>query len=96
MDVAAPAVTRIHTQLNSYVDQLHSEISDFKSLFKSIHLPKPSFNRRPSKSPHHSPTPAPRKTQPPSNLCWYHHRFGDDAKKCQPPCTWMENEQASH
>lgn len=20
------------------------------------------------------------------DICWYHYRFGDDAKKCQPPC----------
>ena len=95
MDVAAPAVTQINTQLSSNVDQLCSEISDLKLLFKSMHLPKPSFNRRPSKSPRCPPSPAPRRTQLPSNLCWYHHCFGDDAKMCQLLYTWTGNEQAS-
>ena len=31
---------------------------------------------------------------PQDNLCYYHRRFGDAAKKCQEPCTWSENEQA--
>ena len=96
MDVPAPAVIQINTQFSSDVDQLHSETSDFKLLFKFMHLPKPSFNRHPSKPPCCSLSQAPRKTQPPSNLCWYHHRFGEDAKKCQLPCTWTGNEQASH
>ena len=50
MDVPAPAVTQINTQFSSDVDQLCLEISDLKSLFESMHLPKPSFNCRPSKS----------------------------------------------
>ena len=68
MDVAAPTVTQINTQFSSDVDQLRSEISDLKSLFKSMHLAKPSFNHCPSKFPRHSPSSAPRKTQPSSNL----------------------------
>ena len=84
MDVAAPVVTQINnTQFSSDVDQLCSVISDLKSLFKSIHLPKPSFNHRLSKSLHRSSSSAPRKTQPPSNLCWYHHSFGDDKQTGQ-------------
>ena len=59
MDVATPAVTQINTQLSSNIDQLHSEISDLKSLFKSMHLPKPSLKNRTSKSPRCSPSPAP-------------------------------------
>ena len=83
MDVAAPAVTQINTLFSSDVDQLCSVISDLKLLFKSMHLPKPSFNHCLSKSPHRSSSSAPRKTQPPSNLCWYHHCFGDDKQTSQ-------------
>ena len=53
MDVPAPAVTQINTQFSSDVDQLCLKISDLKSLFESMHLPKPSFNCHPSKSPCH-------------------------------------------
>ena len=27
-------------------------------------------------------------------LCYYHHRFGEAARQCRPPCTWSGNEQA--
>ena len=32
----------------------------------------------------------------PSGLCWYHRRFGPNARKCRPPCTHSGNDQASH
>lgn len=34
-----------------------------------------------------SPGPEARQGQ----LCWYHFRFGADARKCQQPCSWQEN-----
>lgn len=32
------------------------------------------------------------------DTCWYHYRFGDKARKCQPPCKRAEsgNEQGNH
>jgi hypothetical protein len=93
-EVSAPEVNQVNTQLSSDFQQLRSEISDLKALFKSK---QPSFNRRfPSRPPRRSSSPAPHKRPLPPNLCWYHQRFGEDAKKCQPPCTWTGNEQASH
>ncbi|CAN7979843.1 unnamed protein product [Ixodes pacificus] len=29
-----------------------------------------------------------------SGLCYYHRRFGPDARRCQRPCTWPENRPA--
>ena len=48
--------------------------------------------------------PATRPSQPkqftkdPANagLCWYHRKFGADAKSCRSPCTWTGNAPASH
>ena len=31
-----------------------------------------------------------------SDLCWYHQKFRETAKKCKPLFTWMGNKQASH
>ena len=33
-------------------------------------------------------TPPKHTNPPPTGLCWYHERFGKDAKKCKEPCTW--------
>ena len=54
-----------------------------------------TFSRRPR-----SPSPARRRTSTPSDdknndlLCWYHRKFGDNAKKCKPPCQKSENSPA--
>jgi len=34
-------------------------------------------------------------TPGPDGLCYYHHRFGDKAHKCRPPCTWTGNGAAA-
>lgn len=31
-----------------------------------------------------------RSTSTESNYCWYHKRFGQDAKKCTSPCGWKK------
>ncbi|CAN7988330.1 unnamed protein product [Ixodes hexagonus] len=31
-----------------------------------------------------------------SGLCYYHRRFGPDARRCQRPCAWPENRPAVH
>lgn len=30
-----------------------------------------------------------------SDACWYHHRFGADARNCHSPCRWQGNARAS-
>jgi hypothetical protein len=36
-----------------------------------------------------------QQTPGPDGLCFYHHRFGDRAFKCTPPCAWQENQPAA-
>ncbi|CAN7996283.1 unnamed protein product, partial [Ixodes pacificus] len=31
-----------------------------------------------------------------TGVCWYHHRFGDNATKCVPPCAQQGNTRATH
>ena len=45
-------------------------------------------------------SPSPQDTQQhdssdATSLCWYHSKFGGQARRCQPPCNWG-NDQASH
>ena len=78
----------------SEVAQLRSELTELKQLIASLQL----SSNRPSRStfcPHsrsssRASSPSPSST----NLCWYHRRFADKAKKCTSPCSWQGNEQA--
>ena len=40
-------------------------------------------------TPQRSRSPEPS----PAHLCWYHRRFGADARSCQPPCSWPGNRE---
>ena len=53
--------------------------------------------RRPSRSstPHRSSSRSASRSSSPSNLCWYHCRFGPNTRKCRPPCARSGNEPAS-
>ena len=48
---------------------------------------RPPFQKQRSSSPR-------RLQQPPSSCttCFYHYNFGREARKCQAPCSWQENE----
>ena len=34
------------------------------------------------------------KPSPAERLCFYHRTFGEDARQCRQPCTWLGNEEA--
>ena len=92
MDVSAPSISTVAaTQLSTDVDHLRAEIASLRELVSSL---SPQIKRRKPQSPRHrcSPSPAPPRTS--DDLCWYHARFGQAAKKCRSPCSWEENSQA--
>ena len=73
--------------------QLRQEVARLTSLVESLST-HPNSNRRNSfKRRPRSPSPAAPSS---SSLCWYHHTFGEDAKRCKPPCTWTSNTQAGN
>ena len=80
MEVATPSISAVHRdarptpQLSAEMEQLRSEVAGLTNLVKSL------TRRRRSPSPH------PSRRQLTTDLCWYHQRFGDDARKCQEPC----------
>lgn len=99
-EVAAPTVSAVATsQLSSEVEQLRGEISDLKQIIQS--WPKSTSHRdRGNTRTHRSPSPArPRPVSPhqvpvTDGVCWYHAKFQGAARKCKPPCSWAENDQA--
>ncbi|XP_064460382.1 uncharacterized protein LOC135370533 [Ornithodoros turicata] len=52
--------------------------------------------RRSSRSPQRSQSSHRRRSPSPAGMCWYHYRFRARARKCVPPCTFSENDSASH
>ena len=99
MEVATPTVSAasdIHTVAaiadNSEVRQLREEISRLASLVDSL-ITRP--RRCDSSRQRRSASPAlPTSSQ--DTLCWYHAKFGENAKRCKQPCTWDLNSQARH
>ena len=90
MEVATPMIAAVHTpQIASEVDQLRTEVARLKDVVKSL-----SKNRPPSRRTTSGRSPSPHPRAEPT-LCWYHERFGDDARKCRPPCSKAENDLAS-
>ena len=85
------ATTNTTAQLTDQVSELTRRLEDLSTqMSKSVR----SFRRPRSRSP----GPRRRRAHTPvadDNLCWYHRKFGDDAKKCQPPCQKSGNDLAS-
>ena len=89
VEVATPTIAAIFsTDSSSEVKQLKDEVSHVANLVASLtydHPHRPSYGRSKGSRPS-SPAPQDNQQQPARPLCWYHHKFGDAANKCQPPC----------
>ena len=93
MEVAIPEVAAVSVQPNpSEIESLRAEIIDLKQQLNSLK----KVSRR-ARSPYRrrSTSPAPPPQQSSDTICWYHRTFGDSANKCQSPCSYQGNTQAS-
>ena len=84
MEVAVPSVASVTT--STELQQLRQEVTDLKGMLQSLKLTQRRSRSRPS-----SPAPCSEQSQ---ELCWYHAKFGDQARKCRPPCSKSGNAQA--
>ena len=100
IDVAAPPVAHLTTPSTPSAQQpqvaamgtgqptsadferIMSELSKLKPTVKSLTR---SWSRTP-RSRHRSPTPTSTLLAS-DQLCWYHQKFGDEARKCTQPCS---------
>ena len=103
VEVAAPSISTVSApRLSDEVERLHAEVASLRRVVESLPLTTASKRDHPRSQPSghfrsqsrgRSPSPHPS-TQP--SICWYHRRFGDEARKCTQPCSFSGNDQASH
>lgn len=78
-----PAVSRAeYDALAAKVDLLCSQMATLLSRGNTSRRRDRSRQRSQSRSTSHSASDSR------STVCWYHRRYGDDAKKCTSPCTY--------
>lgn len=75
-----------NSRMEARMDQLTRELKDLRMR----HSRSSSASRRTNEERRRSKSPAKHQ------VCWYHYRHGNDAKKCQPPCTFTGNGKAAH
>lgn len=76
-----------HSPNTDDVQKLKEEVTRLADLVASLTSTHSSSRSR-SHSRHRRPrSPAAQQT-PDKPLCWYHHKFGEEARKCQEPCSW--------
>ena len=88
-EVAIPPVAAVQQpHLADEMQQLKAEVTKLQKAISSLSRRRSHTPRRTPRSP--SPAPV-----NPDGLCWYHRKFGQDARKCNPPCSQSPNDPAS-
>ena len=73
-----------HQPTSADFERILSELAKLQTTVKSLTRARNSTPSR--RSRHNSPSPS-RVHPGTSQLCWYHQKFGDEARKCTPPCS---------
>lgn len=103
MEVAAPptAIASVSTPppLATEVDQLREQVSRLSMLVHNLSRTRSSSrsSNRPSRRPSTPPADSAETSDSPDDqetLCWYHRKFGSQAKRCRSPCSRKLNFQA--
>ena len=76
------------SELTRRLEDLSTQMAKVVNSFRRSRSQSPARQRPPPLTPVDSTAVA-------DNLCWYHRKFGDDAKKCQSPCQKSGNVMAS-
>lgn len=81
----SPMITSMHFDLLSkQLEKLSLEIAELRSARDTTRHRRPFHSRRRSRS--RSSTRRSSNAENPDWLCYYHHRFGDRARRCESPC----------
>ena len=90
----APPTAGLETVVATLVAKMENLEASNRRLEDALRRDRGRSQSRRRQAPRQSrpPTPA-RSSTPPGqdHLCWYHQRFGANARRCESPCTWAEN-----
>ena len=99
---ASPTVAGVSpSKEQSEVDKLRSEVLRLQETVAALSRPsqplphQPPYRNSRQRSPSPYRLPRPHSPPPRPNICWYHARFGERARKCSPPCSYSGNDRAS-
>ena len=87
--VANPTVSTVNSTTSAELVQLQEEVQHLKQSLNAKRNPPLSCSSRGCLT-------SPPTSQRQSDICWYHQKFRDAARKCRAPCTKLGNTLASH
>ena len=93
MEAVTPSIASVSAPppATSEIGQLREAIASLQEQF-SVFQAATGPRRRRSRSRNRGRSRSPSQT----TVCWYHRRFGEQARKCTPPCFKSGNRQASN
>lgn len=100
--IPAPQVATVSTcttDMNKRLDELSQQVNALTAKIEKLGHERSRFRSR-SRPPkenvfrHRSPSQQPRPTT--EGICWYHRRYGTEARKCTTPCEFSPNAPGSH
>lgn len=95
MEVTLPVISAVRDPTpREDARDLRAEVSRLADAVAAL---QQQHRSRRSDSRGRSPTPSRRPSRERDGTCWYHHKFGNKARKCTPPCTKSTgNEMPQH
>ena len=91
LEVSTPSsVSAVSAPSNDDIKHLRAEVERLVTLVASLTQHRPRRRNRSQSRDRRPRSPAPQDQEQAANktLCWYHRKFGEQARKCQPPCHW--------
>jgi hypothetical protein len=90
IEVATPTIATVSSaaaqdSASFEVQQLRKEVARLADLVASLTTQSRS---RSSSRPRRPRSPTPTASSAQGELCWYHVKFGEAARKCKEPCSW--------
>ncbi|CAH8463638.1 unnamed protein product [Dicrocoelium dendriticum] len=85
-------ISQVQSTSSTEVAELRAQVSALTNRLEKLTQSGSNRRNRPSSR---SPPRSRSKSPPRSSYCWYHERFGHQARSCRPPCSFKRNMQGN-